>query len=257
MDANRKRKEKKIRKELLIIVPAHNEEKNIRTVFDCLERDHISDIADILVINDASSDGTEAVITDRGYHHITNRSRVGYGRALQQGYRYACRHEYRYVIHMDADGQHDTCNIQEIYKRLLGKDSHGRSPDIVMASRYMEGSSAFPVSIWRRMAYALFRVIIRRVTGRRIADPTTGLQGLNRRVFQYYAGKGHYDKYPDANIIIQMLLLGYRIVEMPAVMHVRSDGRSMHRGFRAVWYMLRMFCSITAVVIRIKVLKME
>lgn len=245
------------KKDLLIIIPAHNEEENIRKVFDSLERDKIADIADILVINDASSDATGKVIADRGYSHITNSSRLGYGGALRQGYRYARRHDYAYVIHMDADGQHDTCNIPPIYNKLREKDENGRLPDIVLASRYMEGSSEFPVSIWRRVAYALFRVIIRAVTGRKIADPTTGLQGLSKRTFLYYAEKHHYDKYPDANIIIQMLLLDFRIVQMPAVMHVRTDGRSMHHGLNTVWYMLRMCWSIAVVVFRIKVLKRE
>lgn len=243
------------RKEVLVIIPAHNEAENIQKVFDCLERDAVREFADILVINDASTDGTEEVIKGRGYRQLRNASRLGYGRALQQGYRYAFRHSYKYVIHMDADGQHDSCNIIRIYHRLLERDADGRKPDIVMASRYMADSSPFPVSLWRKAAYAMFRVVIRVLTGRRIADPTTGLQGLNRRTFCYYMQRKHYDKYPDANIVIQMLLLGFHIVEIPAVMHIRTDGKSMHHGPKALWYMIRMCFSIVGVVFRVKVLK--
>lgn len=245
------------RKEVLVIIPAHNEAENIQKVFDCLERDAVREFADILVINDASTDGTEEVIKGRGYRFITNVRRLGYGGALQQGYRYAEQHEYSYVIQMDADGQHDSCNIAGIYDRLQERGTDGELPDIVLASRYMEGSTPFPVSVWKKMAYALFRLLIYRITGRHIADPTTGLQGLNRKTFRYYAKDGHYDRFPDANIIIQMLLLDCRIVEIPAVMHVRTDGQSMHHGVRAVWYMLRMMGSILGVIFRIKVLKME
>lgn len=245
------------KKELLIIIPAYNEAENIQKVFDQLEEERIREIADILVINDASSDGTGEVTAQRGYRCVTNSPRLGYGGALQQGYRYAQRYEYAYVIQMDADGQHDVCNIPVIYRRLREADTDGEIPDIVLASRYMKGSTPFPVSVWKKMAYRLFRLIIRGITGRWIADPTTGLQGLNRKTFLYYIEDGHYDKFPDANIIIQMLLLGYRIVEIPAVMHVRTDGRSMHYGWNAVWYMLRMMGSIAEVVFRIKVLKVE
>lgn len=239
------------RKNLLVIIPAHNEERNIRKVFDRLERNKTAEFADILVIDDASFDGTGKAAEERGYTLLTNRRRLGYGRTLQQGYRYALAGDYRYVIQMDADGQHDPCNIPRIYERLREKDI----PDIVLASRFLEGSSDFPVSVPKKAAYAIFRAVIRAVTGRKIADPTTGLQGLGRRAFAYYAEEGHYDKYPDANMVIQMLLLGFRIVEMPAVMHVRTDGRSMHHGLGAVLYMIRMFCSIIIVIFRVKILK--
>ncbi len=244
------------RKETLVIIPAHNEAENIQKVFDSLERDEIAAFADIVVIDDASVDGTGEVVKRRGYRLITNCRRLGYGGALQHGYRYAEEYGYSYVIQMDADGQHDSCNIAGIYRKLQEKDPDDELPDIVLASRYMEGSTPFPVSVWKRMAYALFRFLIYRITGRKIADPTTGLQGLNRRTFRYYAKDGNYHRFPDANIIIQMLLLGCRIVEIPAVMHVRTDGRSMHHGIHAAWYMLRMMGSILRVVFRIKVLKM-
>ena len=52
----------KKQKELLIIIPAYNEEKNIERVLEELERPEIAEIADILVMNDASSDSTNWVV---------------------------------------------------------------------------------------------------------------------------------------------------------------------------------------------------
>ena len=93
-------------------------------------------------------------------------------------------------------------------------------------------------------------------TGRSINDPTTGLLVLCRRTVLYYSKYNHFDdKYPDANMIMQMLLLGFRIDEIPAVMHARTEGVSMHSGIKPVIYMFRMFFSILAVLCRIKVLK--
>ena len=92
----------------------------------------------------------------------------------------------------------------------------------------------------------------------KIAYPTTGLQGLNRRAFLYYSKYKHFDdKYPDANMIIQMQLLGFCIDEIPAVMHARSCGTSMHSGLKPVVYMFRMVFSIIGVVFRIKVLGID
>ncbi len=246
------------KKELLIIIPAYNEEKNITKVFEQLEKLKISEIADILVIDDASTDHTAKVVKENNYDLITQIYNLGYGSALQLGYKYAVRRNYQYVIQMDADGQHDACNIPIIYEELKGKDINAEKPDIVLGARFMEESSDFPVSLLKKTAYAMFRFLIKWVTGRYIFDPTTGLQGLSRKAFIYYSEYNHFDdKYPDANMLMQMLLLGYRVKEIPAVMHARKSGESMHSGLKPMWYMLRMMFSMLTVVFRTKILGMD
>ncbi len=249
---------KRKQKEVLVIIPAYNEEKNITHVLEQLESPEIQSFADVLVMNDASYDRTNWIVKDRKHVLVTHVFNLGYGSALQLGYKYAIRRDYRYVIQMDADGQHDVCNIPKIYESLKAADDAGNTPDIVLASRFMKGSSAYHSSGVKRFAYQLFRVMIRVVTGRHITDPTTGLQGLNRRTVLYYSKYNHYDdKYPDANMIMQMLLLGLNIKEIPAVMHPRTQGVSMHSGLKPVMYMMRMFFSILAVIFRIKIFKID
>lgn len=249
----KRRDDRKPGKDLLIILPVRNEEKNIRKVLDRLSQPEIQTIADVLCINDASTDASGRIIDSYPCMQIRNLYGLGYGSALQLGYKYAARHDYQYVIQMDADGQHDPCNILPIYEKLRKKNAGGETPDLVLASRFMDGSSEFRVSVWKKFAFGLFRMMICIVTGRRIADPTTGLQGLGRRAFTYYSGYDHFDhQYPDANMVLQMLLLGFRVTEMPAVMHARTDGKGMHSGAEPAWYMLRMFLSVLAVVFRIQ-----
>ena len=69
---------------------------------------------------------------------MTNVFNLGYGSGLQLGYKYAVRKDYCYVIQMDADGQHDVCNIPKIYETLQTRDANGELPDIVLGSRFME-----------------------------------------------------------------------------------------------------------------------
>lgn len=246
----------KQRHDLLIIIPAYNEEENIPKVLEQLERPEIKEIADVLVMNDASSDGTNWIVKGRNHTLVTNVFNMGYGSALQLGYKYAVRRKYRYVIQMDADGQHDICNIPVLYKALQTPDENGQYPDIVLGSRYMEGSSPFPVSAVKRFAYWLFRTIIYWNTGKRFADPTTGLQGLNWHAFLYYSKYNHFDdKYPDANMIMQMVLQGFQVTEIPAIMHPRTSGTSMHSGIKPFFYMFRMMFSILGVLFRCKVFK--
>jgi glycosyltransferase involved in cell wall biosynthesis len=243
-------------KDLLIIIPAYNEEQNILDVLKDLKTPEIMEIADVLVINDASSDATNRIVKNAGFTLISNIFNLGYGSTIQLGYKYAIRRKYKYVIQMDADGQHDICNIPKLYDRLKTPNREGKFPDIVLGSRFMDGSSEFEVSPAKQFAYVVFRFLIKLFTGRRIADPTTGLQGLSSRAVLYYSKYGRFDdRYPDANMIVLMLLAGYRVEEMPAVMHARTAGESMHSGIKPFIYMIRMVLSIFAVVFRIKILQ--
>ena len=246
------------KKELLIIMPAHNEEKNLPGLLARMEKADVSRMADILIINDASTDGTPRIIKEWGCRMVTNVFCLGYGGAIQVGYKYAVREGYQYVIQMDSDGQHDPGNIPAVYEQLLYRDEEGRGPDIVLGSRYLEGSGSFPLSPAKRLAHRMFRALIRLTTGQTITDPTTGLQGLSRRAFSCYAQYNNFDvKYPDANMLMQMLLLNYRVVEAPALMHPRTAGVSIHSGLKPLWYMIRMLYSTLAIVLRIKGLKID
>jgi glycosyltransferase involved in cell wall biosynthesis len=246
------------KKELLIIIPAHNEEKNIDGLLKQLGEPSIEQLADVLIMNDASTDRTKDIVAQSGHTWVTHVFNLGYGSALQLGYKYAIRRGYKYVIQMDADGQHDVCNILPLYEALKTKDENGDCPDIVLGSRFMEGSTSFPISGVKKLAMSWFRMIIRLMTGRRILDPTTGLQGLSHRCVLHYSKYGQFDdKYPDANMILQMLMLGYRVKEIPAVMHARTEGTSMHSGLKPFIYMFRMTFSMLSVWIRIRLLKTD
>lgn len=239
---------------LLVVVPAFNEEKNLDNLFVKLCKPEIRSFADILVINDASSDQTGVIASSYDVFLITHVFNLGYGSALQVGYKYAVKHNYEYVIQLDADGQHCVDNIAHIYQCLSIPDSEGNIPDIVIGSRFLEGSKSFNISFIKKLSIAWFSWLIKRVTGKVIKDPTSGLQGLNRRAFKYYSEFGNFDfYYPDANMIIQMLLLGYNIKETKSTMYQRTEGISMHSGLmKQLVYMMIMPLSIWNVVIRVK-----
>ena len=245
------------KKELLIIIPAYNEEKNIAPLLEQLTEPEISSLADVLVVDDASTDSTKDIVKKYGFTVVSHVYNLGYGSGLQSGYKYAVRKGYRYVIQMDADGQHDACNVPVLYKALTSGGEIER-PDIVIGSRFMEGSTPYRVSAVKRFAIRLFEMMIYFGTGKKYTDPTSGLQGLSRRAVKFYSHYGNFDdRYPDANMIMQMTLLGYRLQEVPAVMHYRTEGVSMHSGLKPMIYMFRMFFSILAILIRIKILKTD
>jgi hypothetical protein len=56
--------------------------------------------------------------------------------------------------------------------------------------------------------------------------------------------------YPDADILIQMILNGYKVVEFPANIKHRNYGTSMHAGLRPIFYFLKLLVSIIVVLLR-------
>ncbi len=239
---------------VLIIVPAFNEEANMAALFNNLCKPEIRSFADILVVNDASKDQTGFIAKTYSVSVVTHVFNLGYGSALQVGYKYAVRRGYEYVIQIDADGQHNISNIAHIYQCLTTPDAEGSLPDIVIGSRFVEGSQSFKISGIKKISLGMFSWLIKKLTGKTITDPTSGLQGLNKRTFTYYSKYGNFDYfYPDANMIIQMLLLGFKVEETASVMHERTAGVSMHTGlFKQMIYMMIMPLSIWTVVKRIK-----
>ncbi|GAA0178413.1 glycosyltransferase family 2 protein [Clostridium sediminicola] len=242
-----------MKKELLIMIPAYNEEESIEIVLNKIHRAGINEIADILVINDGSKDNTEKVVRSFNVNIINQVCNLGYGSALQVGYKYADKEEYKYVIQLDADGQHDICNIKTIYDCLMDKDLNSYEvPDIVIGSRFLKDSVTFKISKIKYFAISLFRLVIKIITKNDITDPTSGLQGLNRRAFKYYAGYGNFDyMYPDINMIIQMIMKGYKIKEIPAVMYERKTGEAMHSGIiKPIKYMVLITLSTLSIILR-------
>ncbi|MCL2171279.1 MAG: glycosyltransferase family 2 protein [Defluviitaleaceae bacterium] len=237
-------------KKILVCLPAFNEAQNIGGVLDeLILRRNFGDMDfDILVIDDGSADATRQIAKNRRIAVISHIFNQGYGAALKTAYIFATRRGYDYIIQMDADGQHDIANIDNILAIMLGADA----PDIAIGSRFMRGSADFPIPIHKKMAIAAFRLIIHIAAKKRVTDPTSGLQGISRAAFTFYAKYDNFSlDYPDANMIIQMMLNDFEIAEFPAIMHRRNFGVSMHSGLlKPAAYLLKVSLNIAIICIR-------
>lgn len=233
-------------RDTLLIIPAHNEELNISKVLNELYSYNLD--LDILVVNDGSTDKTRVILENQRVKSISLPYNLGYGGAVQTGFKYAVMKGYRYIIQFDGDGQHDSGDIPLILSKL--KES---GADIVIGSRFL-GRGSFRTGLFKKLAIQLFRLIIKTFTGVKITDPSSGLQGLSKRAFTHYADMGHYpNDYPDADILIHMILSKYRIIEIPANIRARNGGKSMHSGVKPVFYILKMLVSILIVLLREKI----
>ena len=146
---------------------------------------------------------------------------------------------------MDADGQHIASEAEKLYKEI-----EKSNVDIVIGSRYLK-NMGYPCPLFRRIGTKLFEGLIKIFCGVKIADPLSGFQCLNRNVIEYYSGVGNYPEYPDAGLVIEMLLKGYKIKEVPVKMRLRESGESMHSGIlKPIKYMITQFYTCVVMVIK-------
>lgn len=224
-------------KDILVIIPCYNEEANITNVYNEL----IINLpqADILVVDDCSRDNTLAIIKGLGINYISLPFNLGYSGALQAGFKYALQNNYETVIQFDGDGQHIPSEAQKLLEKFDLENS-----DVIIGSRFLLNNE-YKHGFLKTLATKLFTLLIRIISGSVITDPTSGFQIINKKIFSYYSEMNNYPDYPDANLIIEMLLKGYKIIEMPVKMRPRSFGVSMHSGFwKPIVYMIKMFYSI-------------
>lgn len=228
---------------ILIVIPAYNEAENIEKVIKEIKKD--INYADILIINDCSTDNTVNIVKKNNVKCITNAFNMRYAMAVQTGIKYAYENDYDYVIQMDADGQHIASEAEKMYKELKKSDA-----DIVIGSRYLK-DMGYPCPLFRRIGTKMFEWIIKIFTGKRIADPLSGFQCLNKAVIKRYAKMGNYPEFPDANLVIEMLLNGYKIEEVPVKMRIRENGISMHSGIlKPIKYMIEQFYTCVVIVVK-------
>jgi hypothetical protein len=231
----------------LIIIPAFNEEGSIRGVIDDV-RLHVP-FADVLVVNDGSTDRTSSVAEEQGVPCVSHPFNLGYGAALQTGFRFATARDYDCVITMDADGQHVPLSVSNL---VTAMQHHGA--DVVIGSRFLEGN--YEVDLPRRIGIGLFSFIARLFTGITITDPTSGFQLLRRSVFSHLAKADNYPlDYPDVNIIMALHKRRFKIVETPVGMIEKRNGKSMHSGLKPFLYVMRMCLAIVMVIFRGRVKK--
>jgi glycosyltransferase involved in cell wall biosynthesis len=225
----------------LILVPACNEAGRVGSVLDGVRATGIA--ADVLVVDDGSSDATGDEARARGAAVARHRFNLGYGAALHTGYMYARRHGYQRLVQLDADGQHDPSSIPELLDALRG------GYDVVIGSRYLGGAPP-PTSWMRRIGSRFFAWIVTAWTGIPITDPTSGFQAMTARALAELSHAGFPEDYPDADVLVFLARAGCKLHEIPVKMHPRRGGISMHRGRRIAYYAYKMVLSLSLLPVR-------
>lgn len=152
-----------------IILPAYNEEKNIRRVIEKIPKDY-----QVIVVDDGSLDNTHNVCKNEGVIVLRHQVNLGKGAALLTGCEYALNKGAQNIITMDADGQHDPKDVETFILNL--KQSDG----LIVGKRIASQNTPFVRLLGKKFTSLIFALLFKQI----IYDPLNGFRAFTSRTYK-------------------------------------------------------------------------
>jgi glycosyltransferase involved in cell wall biosynthesis len=206
----------------IVIIPAHNESQDIAYVIGEI---HKYSNFPVVVIDDASTDDTIIKAKQAGAVVVPLALKLGAWGATQTGLRYALKNKYAYAITMDADGQHLAESLPALIQPIVDKEA-----DVTIGACTTRGSRL------RKIAW----VIMKRVSGLRLEDLTSGFRVYDRRAIQRLAAwQATLLEYQDVGVLAMLQASGLRIKDIEVDMLPRRTGisRVFYSWTSVIYYM--------------------
>jgi glycosyltransferase involved in cell wall biosynthesis len=219
----------------LVFIPAWNEESSVPAVIAGI-REALPE-AEILVIDDGSTDSTAARAREAGALVASLPFNQGLGAALQTGYLYALREGFECCAHLDADGQHPPADVARLLKEIYADRA-----DLVIGSRYRDPGQAesddYKPTLSRRIGSDVFRFFLTLATRQRFTDTTSGMRAANRRVIALFSARYSPD-FAEIESLQLAVRQGLRVEEVPVRMLERTGGASFLTPLRSAFFIFK------------------
>ena len=230
---------------VLVIFPVRDEAPNLERLLGPLLEVVGQEGYDLIAIDDASTDASPEVLRRHGVATIRLIENLGYGAALQTGYKYALANGYQKLLQLDGDGQHDPRFLPMILQQL-------QDCDVVIGSRFLAvlpqpfppAKALYNGTPLRRVGIRLFRLLLLLLTRTSITDPTSGYIGMNRKCLGFLSQDSYPYDFPDADVVFTLIRNGFRLRETPVYMYPNQAGGQLHRGLAPLWYMFKVMLSL-------------
>ena len=230
----------------MVFVPAWNEEENLPGVLGELHAELPE--ADVLVVDDGSTDRTAHVARDHGAEVLSFGENRGLQAGIAAGYDYALSHGYDLCGRVDADGQHPASEL----KLLLDRVSAGTC-DVAVGSRFASDDRLpayrYTSSGPRRFGTALLRRSVAFVLRRPFLDATSGMYAANAAALPILA-EPYTSGAPEVQALLRLHDAGLRVDEVAVHMRERASGESKLRGKKAIMLVLTVAATLVAFVYR-------
>ncbi len=219
-----------------MFIPAWNEADSVAAVIAGVRESLPA--ADLLVIDDGSTDETAARAREAGALVASLPFNQGLGAALQTGYLHALREGYDACAHLDADGQHPPAEVARLLEEISGDRA-----DLVIGSRYRDPgrqaeSDDYKPTLSRRIGTGVFRFFLTLATRQRFTDTTSGMRAANRRVMSLFSQRYSPD-FAEIESLQLAVREGLRVEEVPVRMLERVGGSSFLTPVRSAFFIFK------------------
>lgn len=203
------------RSRVAIVVPALNEAATIGAVLT-----RIREYGYPIVVDDGSRDATAELARAAGADVVSHPQNIGYDGALNTGFARAAELGFKYVITIDADGQHNPAQLTEMIAYL----EQGHQLVLGVRDRF------------QRVGETVFAWCARHLW--RISDPLCGMKGY---AIELYQQAGHFDSFQSigSELAVRSMVNRCRYVEMPIITRDRADAPRFGRVLAANRKILR------------------
>jgi len=213
----------------IVFIPAWNEEGSLPGVL-AEARSSLPD-ADLLVIDDGSTDGTADAAREGGAEVVSFGENRGLRAGIAEGYRQALDRGYDFCGRLDADGQHPAGELARMLELVRADEC-----DVAIGSRFLPESGAdegrYQPPVERVVGTSLLRLLMRLRLGETISDATSGLYAVDRAALALLADP-YVSESPEVEALMRIADADLRLLEVPVHMRQREHGSSSFTGRRA------------------------
>ena len=203
--------------EIIIGIPAFNEEKNIAAIILKLKK--ITNT--IIVCNDGSSDLTNKIAEELGAIVINHSKNLGYGAAIRSIFLKAKEMNSDILVTFDADGQHRIEDIKQVIQPIIENKT-----DIVIGSRFLNEEKN-EVPEYRKVGIKIITKVTNVSIDQKITDSQSGFRAYSKQVLEKLSpsdvGMGI-----STEILIKSSKMGFKILEVPIKILYQGENTSTH-----------------------------
>ena len=203
---------------LVILIPSYNEANNFKYLLKKIKNKY-----NILVIDDNSSDETKKILKKNKIPFLNNNRNLGYERSILKGIKYLKNKKYRFILTMDADGQHKIKYIEKFFSKI-----NNSKYDIIIGSRIEKN----------RLIENLISLVSEKKY--QLKDPLSGFKIYRKNIFR----KINLDKVKNyflVDLIIDFFNKDIKILDIDIHTNKRKDKPRIGNIFKSNIKMLKIF----------------